>query len=343
VIIDNLTLKTTDMVRTLVISILAFFMTAAAPDAKTVRQTLLRDGFILWGVDGRLNSSDSNDNWFFEFGSDVSDYRGFIKTGTSLRLLPSATLEKMITDANERSAARPIKSKPPGVTAVPNVQTSNGASYRLWGRVTKYKGKNFIFPTYFLPFVETAKPPPQTSKTPKEPQKHLSKLPETAPVEEQKLEPVINDPNDILKIPKEIIEKLKTRKAVQPKKLPEPPKPKKRVEENSESKEKHETEPEQKRQPEFKPDLILADRTALLVKQDDSQFVFVLDALGRNVQQVSLRLLPCEALELTERKQSTVPEPLRFKIAGIMTEYKGSSYLLLQKVTRVYSHENFDR
>lgn len=331
------------MVRTLVISILAFFMTAAAPDAKTVRQTLLRDGFILWGVDGRLNSSDSNDNWFFEFGSDVSDYRGFIKTGTSLRLLPSATLEKMITDANERSAARPIKSKPPGVTAVPNVQTSNGASYRLWGRVTKYKGKNFIFPTYFLPFVETAKPPPQTSKTPKEPQKHLSKLPETAPVEEQKLEPVINDPNDILKIPKEIIEKLKTRKAVQPKKLPEPPKPKKRVEENSESKEKHETEPEQKRQPEFKPDLILADRTALLVKQDDGRFVFILDALGRNVQQVSLRLLPCEALELTERKQSTVPEPLRFKIAGIMTEYKGSSYLLLQKVTRVYSHENFDR
>jgi len=53
--------------------------------------------------------------------------------------------------------------------------------------------------------------------------------------------------------------------------------------------------------------------------------------------------IPLEALELTERKQATVPEPLRFKIAGIMTEYKGSSYLLLQKATRVYSHENFDR
>ena len=355
-IIDNLTLKTTDMVRTLVISILAFFMTAAAPGAKTVRQTLLRDGFVLRGIDGKLTKQDSlaltegepklnrsPTRWFFEFGSDVTDYRVLVKAGRRLELLPSTTLEKMIADANERSAARPIKSKPPGVTAVPNVQASNGASYRLWGRVTKYKGKNFIFPTYFLPFVETAKPPPQTSKIPKEPQKHLSKLPETASVEEQKLETATNDPNDILKIPKEIIEKLKTRKAVQPMKLPEPPKPKKRVEEDSESKEKHETEPEPKRQPEFKPDYILADRTALLAKQNDSQFVFTLDALGRNVQQVSLRLLPCEALELTERKQSTVPEPLRFKIAGIMTEYKGSSYLLLQKATRVYSHENFDR
>jgi len=38
-----------------------------------------------------------------------------------------------------------------------------------------------------------------------------------------------------------------------------------------------------------------------------------------------------------------VPEPVRFKIAGIKTAYKGEHYLLLQKATRVYSHENFDR
>jgi hypothetical protein len=80
-----------------------------------------------------------------------------------------------------------------------------------------------------------------------------------------------------------------------------------------------------------------------LVEQDDGRLAFVLDALGRNVQHVSLRLLPCEALELTERKQAAVPEPVRFKIAGIKTAYKGQHYLLLQKATRVYSHQNFGR
>jgi hypothetical protein len=90
-------------------------------------------------------------------------------------------------------------------------------------------------------------------------------------------------------------------------------------------------------------DSVLADRTALLVRHDDGRLVFILDALGRKVQQVSLRLLPCEALELTEARQSAAPEPVRFKIAGIKTEYKGQHYLLLQKATRVYSHQNFDR
>ena len=90
-------------------------------------------------------------------------------------------------------------------------------------------------------------------------------------------------------------------------------------------------------------DSILADRTAFLVKQDDGRIIFVLDAFGRNARRVSLRQLPCEVLELAEQKQSAVPEPVRFKIAGIMTKYKGENYLLLQKATRVYSHQNFDR
>jgi len=87
----------------------------------------------------------------------------------------------------------------------------------------------------------------------------------------------------------------------------------------------------------------LADRTAFLVKHDDGQLVFVLDAFGRNVRPVSLRLLPCEVLDMAEQRQSAVPEPVRFKIAGIITKYKGENYLLLQKATRVYSHQNFDR
>jgi hypothetical protein len=90
-------------------------------------------------------------------------------------------------------------------------------------------------------------------------------------------------------------------------------------------------------------DTVLIDRTAFLVVQDDGWLAFAPDALGRNVRKVSLRLLPCEALELTERKQSADLEPARFKIAGTMTKYKGKDYLLLQKAIRAYSHGNFGR
>jgi len=301
----------------LVILILVFLMSvvpaASGVGAETAAQALLRDGFVLRGIDGKLTRQDSpalikelepgrgprlnryGSGWFFELGSDVSDYRVRASAGTTLELLPSATLEKMAADVSERSV-------------------------RLWGRVTRYKGENFIFPMYFVPLTKTAKPQSRTPKAPQKPQRR-----------EDRQQPAISEPNDILEIPQEIIEKLKTRKAdrlkISPettaKKRPEGPKPAKR--------------------PEIKQDSILADRTALLVEQDDGRLAFVLDALGRNVQDVSLRLLPCEALELTEARQSAAPEPVRFKIAGIRTGYKGKGYLLLQKATRVYSHENFDR
>ncbi|MBA7626561.1 hypothetical protein ES703_34013 [subsurface metagenome] len=93
----------------------------------------------------------------------------------------------------------------------------------------------------------------------------------------------------------------------------------------------------------MKQDSILADRTGFVVRQGDSRLVFVFDALGRNVQQISLRLLPCQALESAEHRQSAEVDPLRFKIAGILTKYKGNHYLLLERTIRVYSHGNFGK
>ena len=142
--------------------------------------------------------------------------------------------------------------------------------------------------------------------------------------------PAVSEPNDVLAIPQEIIEKLKAGRIVSPERLRRTPKAKKGVGDSA-------------ARTELEQDSILADRTAFLVKQDDSRLVFVLDAFGRNVRPVSLRLLPCEVLELAEQRQSAVPEPVRFKIAGIITKYKGKNYLLPQKATRVYSHQNFDR
>ena len=295
--------------------------------AGTARKTLLRDGFVLTGVDGKLTSTDSNDirfqdsnegchRWFFEFDSDISDDKAVVKAGTSLELLPSSTLEKMTADVEERAAVSPVRSKSPKTTAVPSVQTSNGASYKLWGRVTKYKGRNFIFPIYFLPLSETKRPPQSTLQESRE-----------------KTGPTLNDPNDALTIPKEILEKLKTRKILRPEQL--------------------------KKGLELKQDSILADRTGFISlcvmrdayrvkgkRQEEKgrmQYEFVFDALGRKVQQISLRLLPCQALESAEQRQSAEADRLRFKIAGILTKYKGKHYLLLERTTRVYSHGNFGK
>ena len=135
--------------------------------------------------------------------------------------------------------------------------------------------------------------------------------------QQQETRPTINEPNDVLAIPKEIIEKLKPRRIVRTAQL--------------------------RKGLELKQDFILADRTGFIAKQGDSGLVFVFDALGRNVRQASFGLLPCQALERAQRTQSVETEPLRFKIAGILTEYRGDYYLLLQRAIQVYSHENFGK
>jgi len=291
------------------ISLLALFISAVANtsgfSAEQKSQMLLRDGFVLTGVDGKSAIHDSNENsressfdrWSFEFDSNVSDGRGLIKAGASLELLPSSVLERMIADANNNP----------------------DASYRLWGRVTRYRGKNFIFPTYFLPLAKIKKPKLSTSQQ----------------SQQQENQPKINEPNDVLTIPKELIEKLPDRK--------------KRIDHRTreQNSDKNGTKPADKTKSELKQDFILADRSGFIREsgrraQDTWRKVsFVLDALGRKEAKTSLLLLPCQALEQAQRRQSAAPEALRFKVAGIVTKFKGKKYLLLQRTTRLYGHGNF--
>ncbi|GAI67899.1 unnamed protein product, partial [marine sediment metagenome] len=94
---------------------------------------------------------------------------------------------------------------------------------------------------------------------------------------QQDIKMTINEPNDQLAIPQDIIAKLKTRRIVRPEQL--------------------------QKGLELKADCIIADRTAFLADQpDDGVTLVVLDALGRNIPQVSFRLLPCEALQRARRK-----------------------------------------
>ena len=272
--------------------------------AEKIRETpLLRDGFVMMGVDGKLIGPDSNDVWFFELTTDVNDYRTVIKAGTRLEILPSSTLEKMTTDRKTRTTG----------------------AYRLWNsRVTKYKGRNFIFPNFFLP----------VSKVKKSPQKQEGST-DAAIEPEPGRELAVDDPNDVLAMPREILEKLRARRE----KTADTKQP---IADSNEISTQEDNLPDAQRYTQSY-DSVFVDRTALLVEQDEGRLTFVPDALGRNVQKLSLHLLPCAALELTELKQAAEPEPLRFKIAGIISKYKGENYLLLEKATRAYSHGNFGR
>jgi len=243
--------------------------------------------------------------WFFELSEDVNDYRVVAKAGTRLELLPSSTLEKMIADAKTRSAP----------------------DYRLWNaEVTKYEGQNFLFPRYFLPLRKTKDRGQKTEGG--KPDVETGQSRDTSEV-------AIDEPNDILTVPPEIIERLKARR-----KRPTTTSLREIMDSNEVPVGESLSEA---RFYASGVDSVFVDRTGFLVKREDGEFVFVSDALGRNVQQLSLKLLPCEVLELTERKRTAELEPLRFKVAGTLTKYKDEKYLLLQKATRVYGHGNFGR
>lgn len=287
------------MKKTASLLIIIFLMSAATPSAESAARDLLRDGHVLKGVEGQLIGSDSNDVWLFEFGSDVNDVDVVVPAGTRLEILPSSTLEKIIVDANDHT----------------------DRSYRLWARVTAYKDKNYMLPMYFVRIIKEKEPDSDTSL-------ETGEEGTTAETTERQ-EPAISEPNDILPIPQEILDKLEARRAESPLRG------RSTVDGNS-------IAGGGKLQ---NTDFVLVDRTGRLVEDEEGKLEFVLDAFGRNVSSGAGRfeILPCEALELVRRMMSSIPEEVRFKISGIITKYEGKNYLLLSKATRIYSHGNFAR
>jgi hypothetical protein len=266
------------------------------------RQRPLRDGLLLKGVDGELITKDSNDIWFFAPDKDMADGHGRILAKTAIKLLPSATLQMIIADANERADKH----------------------YRLWGRITRYKACNFIFPMYFLPLTKTQ-------------QSQHEKSVETTSIN------TVEEPNrdesgravesdEQLDIPKEILDKLSDKTYLK----------REQVNNDARSKrwEKQDTKHEPRATGHESRDFILVDRVGFISKSN-KWFVFTNDAFGCGVPETPFRLLPCQVLEFAELRQSVQPDPIRFKVAGIVTEFNGKKYLLLQRAIRTYSHGNF--
>ncbi len=287
------------------------------------KRSLLRDGFVMSGMDGRL--IDDNDCWYFMTAADANDGMAVLPAGSRLQLLPSATLAKITLDSKLR----------------------NSRKYRIWARVTKYEGRNYLFPVYYLPLSRTAMVRPQPADSESKPQEKPPADANDGQVMPAEQLAVSVDPNDIIGIPPEVVEKLKASRSAIPK-LAEPA-----TEPNSEPNAPavidHTVEdPNRARVPKFEQDRVLASRTGFIRGVspgafEDHEAIFLLDALGLGIQQKTYRLLPCEALKLTQWRQHIDPGRTRFKIAGIVTEYKGNEYLLLQQAVRVYSYGNFGR
>jgi hypothetical protein len=276
--------------RTSILVLFIFAVAAASHGAEDEPKYLLADGFVLRKVAGRLTGPESNEaaphrwsGWFFEPGSDVSDGRGSVKAGAKLELLPSATLEKMTTDATSRS----------------------GAEYELQGRVTKYKGENFVFPTGFSP-VEVTSGQGSAPEEPSQPEDLQAK-----------------EPNDVVTIPAEVMDKLQPAERVG----------RTAVEGGFYAGQDHLI---------VERTGSLTD-AGDKCPGPGCKAAFVADGLGRNLAEARFELLPCETLERAEEQQSAGLDRPRFKIGGIGSEYQGKQYMLLHKVGRAYGHGNFPK
>jgi hypothetical protein len=254
----------------------------AALGAQPNARKLLPEATVLDGVDGIVVPADANDGWLFELAADVNTASAKAAAGTRLPLLPSAALERLIADVNDRYVPR----------------------YRLSAYVTQYRGKDYLFPTYYLP---------------------LSKLKDaqsSAPQQEQTPEPVgpiiESDPN--LTIPQEIVEKLRDRRPIRG--------PQRR------------SEPKEGQTQDL--GRMVVDSVGL-IEQENGRWIFTPYALGWNISDVRHELLPCTTLEQAQRLQATLLEPLRFDVAGLVTQFQGRTYLLLRRAVPVYNYGNFGR
>jgi hypothetical protein len=256
--------------------IMIMTITAMLTDSALAAEELLRDDYVISGVDGVFVEG-QNGQWQFEFESDLSDGTVTLKAGQPIILLKSATLEKMIEDTKQRVEAR----------------------YRLWGKVTKFEGKNYVFPSYFVGLRKLDRP----AESP-----HIQT--------EKKAQQSINAPNDVVKIPAEIVSQLATSEVLPaveaPLAMP------------------------------LKQDTIFANRVGRIYEEEGKYF-FKPGGLGLSVEKDEIELLPCQALDEAMRQVKDAINPVRFNVAGIMTKYKDQQLLLLQKATRAYSYGNFGR
>lgn len=179
-------------------------------------------------------------------------------------------------------------------------------TYRLTATVTRFQKQNFLFPSYYLPLskLKSDEAEPAEANQPAVPE-------EIQAAERSGAE---------LAIPPEVLEKLQGR-AVPAIRRGTPADPN--------------AAPQRK-----KLGRVIVNWVGVITASNNRP-VFLPYGFGWNVGEVYYKLLPCKTLEQVLQKQEAAVEPIRFNIVGLVTEFKGRKYLLLQRAIRVYSHGNF--
>ncbi len=78
----------------------------------------------------------------------------------------------------------------------------------------------------------------------------------------------------------------------------------------------------------------LIDRVGRLQKSPDgSQHQFVFEADGKSLREPPLVILPNTKLMMMENAITGATRDLRFRVSGMITEFRGRNYVLLEKVT----------
>ena len=84
----------------------------------------------------------------------------------------------------------------------------------------------------------------------------------------------------------------------------------------------------------------IVDRIGRLTRSaDGQQLEFTFEADGRTMQDPPVVLLPNLKLMMMENAVTGSQRDLRFRITGVVTEYKGRNYVLLDKVVVVQDEE----
>jgi len=193
---------------------------------------------------------------------------------------------------------------------VADVNDRHLPQYRLTAQVTQYRGANFLWTSYFLPLskLKDANEPAQVEG--------LERAVDANAVAVDRMD------SDEMAIPEEVAARLRTRRAARG--------PQRTI--SGEARTGSAAPKASTR--------VLVDAVGFIELQHGAS-VFVPDALGWNVARIRYGLLPCRVLEQAEQQLAAWPEPIRLKVAGVVTEYQGKKHLLLQRVIRVYNYGNF--
>jgi hypothetical protein len=272
--------------------------------ASPAARKLLPETAILDRVDGRLLHVDANDTWLFELTMEATTPEYRLPKGARFVLLPSVTLGRLVADVNDRVAPR----------------------YRLSARITLYRGKNYLLPFYYLPLSKF-----KDGKTPEDGGRKTEDSttnPQSAIRNPQSKEPE-------LVVPPEVLERLKKQR------------PLRGPRRSAEAEKKPIPGPSEQVLVDCVGRIESSRRSPDQGAQDawvkNPPCIFVPYALGWNVSDVRYNLLPCTALEEALRRQKGALDPIRFNVAGLVTEFQGRKYLLLQRATSVYNYGTFGR